>query len=165
MEFVYCPNCKGKLEKKEEYTFCPSCGGKIYHNPTPAVSILPVKEGKVLLARRAIEPYKGDYDVLGGFMDFGETAEEAVRRELKEEVGLEVKSMQFFRTYVDRYGEDGEHTLGLFFSVEAQGEPKASDDVSECEWVKIEDLDKIRSGFKSVMEALSDFKRWYRAKK
>ena len=95
-------------------------------------------------------------------MDFNETAEEAVRRELKEEVGLKVKSMEFFKTYVDRYGEEGEHTLGLFFIVEAEGEPKPKDDVSDCVWIPIEELDKIRSRFKSVMEALKDFQRWYR---
>lgn len=150
---------------EEAYTFCPSCGIRLYHNPTPAVSILPVKDGKVLLAKRAIEPYKGDYDVLGGFLDFGETAEEAVRRELKEEVGLEVKSMKFFRTYVDRYGKDGEHTLGLFFIVEAEGTPIATDDVAACEWIPIEELDKIRSGFKSVPQALRDFKKWYKTQR
>ncbi len=158
-EYIFCPNCgKKDLEKSEEKIICLDCKFVKYNDPSPGASALPVKDGKVLLAVRKDDPFKGTYDVIGGFVKPGESAEEAAVRETKEETGLNVKVIKLLASYPDVYGEGGDPILVLQFVVEiVDGEMKASDDVSELEWVDIDDLPKLKNiGFESVKKTLTE---------
>jgi len=94
-------------------------------------------EGRVLLARRAAEPFKGYWDIPGGFLDEGEHPLDGMRRELREETGLEVDPLEFLGTWMDRYGGDStaEATLNFYWTVRAVGgEPAPADDVDDLRW-------------------------------
>lgn len=90
--FRYCPYCATELavttEEDVPRLSCPSCGYVHYHNPVPAAGGIIVKDDRVLLVRRKFEPKAGDWSLPAGFMEYGESSEECVIRELKEETGL-----------------------------------------------------------------------------
>lgn len=90
---------------------------------------LVVRQGKVLLIRRAREPFKGRHALPGGFVDAGETTEQACLRELKEETGLEGRIVSLLGVY-SRPGRDPRgQTVSLLYLVDApSGTPRASDD-------------------------------------
>ena len=91
--FRCCPKCGRPARRATANSIqCPACGFLYYFNPVVAAGALVLNdEGRMLWIRRAKEPGKGRLGVPGGFVDFGETAEEAVRRETREEVNLELE--------------------------------------------------------------------------
>ena len=111
---------------------CPACGAAYYANSAPAVEGLLERDGKVLLSRRGIEPRRGFWDLPGGFLEEGEEPLDGLAREFREETGLEVRPLEWLGTHVERY----QHyfVLGLTWLVEAEGEPRAADDVEELAW-------------------------------
>lgn len=97
---------------------CPSCGLHFYLNSAAAVAGYVIDDqGRLLLGRRARDPGKGMLGPPGGFLDFGETAEEAVRREIREETGLEVRIVAYLGSFPNRYfyRDILYPTLDLFF--------------------------------------------------
>jgi len=109
-----------------------------YSNPVPAAAALVVDEaGRLLLARRAVEPDAGLWDTPGGFLDEGEEPVDGLRRELLEEAGVEVEIGDFFGMYLDRYGsgQTAPYVLNLVWRASiVGGELEAADDVSELAW-------------------------------
>jgi ADP-ribose pyrophosphatase YjhB (NUDIX family) len=96
---------------------CPSCGNKTYLNPVPVVVVLvPVADGIVVI-RRNIEPQKGTLTLPGGYIDLGETWQEAGKRELREETGIEIANSDL-SLYDVMNGLDG--TLVVFGLVTKQ---------------------------------------------
>ena len=82
---------------------CPRCGWTFYANPVPAVVAVIVHRGRVLLTRRARPPYRGTWDAPGGFLEAGETPEQGLRRELREEIGVGVRRARLVGFATDRY--------------------------------------------------------------
>ncbi|MEJ2568860.1 MAG: NUDIX hydrolase [candidate division WOR-3 bacterium] len=91
-EFKYCPVCGKKLEinsiEGRNRKSCPSCGFVDYENPLPCVSIIGIKDDKIVLIKRGIEPSKGSWAPPSGFMEAGEKPEDTALRELYEETSL-----------------------------------------------------------------------------
>jgi ADP-ribose pyrophosphatase YjhB (NUDIX family) len=140
----YCPRCRADLERGEGKVSCPACGFVGYASSAPTANAL-VEDaaGRVLLARRAIEPDLGKWDILGGFLEEGEHPLDGVRRELLEETGLEVEPVEFLCATVDRYGggDDAEWTLNLTWRARAvSGEPEPADDVAELRFFAPDEL-------------------------
>jgi ADP-ribose pyrophosphatase YjhB (NUDIX family) len=135
-EWSSCPRCQAPLQHAERSVRCTSCGLEEYGNPAPTVSALVRDDqGRILLARRAVEPGAGLWDLLGGFMDEGEEPVQALRRELLEETGLEVEPGEFLGGIPDRYGDDGNWTVNLYWAARlGAGEPHPADDVAELAW-------------------------------
>lgn len=114
-----------------------------------------------MLAKRGIEPYKGAYDIIGGFMKAHELPEDAAIREAKEETGLEVKITSLLGIYIDRYGNDGDYTLNIHYLGEViGGEMKPMDDVIDLEWVEISKV-PLDQGFQNTKDGLSDLKKQF----
>jgi A/G-specific adenine glycosylase len=91
--------------------------------------------GRVLLGRRGIEPFLGLWDTPGGFVELGESLEECVRRELREEAGVEVEVGRLVASVPDTYGPGGDATINAFFECRLlSGEPQPDDDVAELRW-------------------------------
>lgn len=92
--YTYCPQCRSNLAlktiDKAQVKSCNKCGFVFWNNPKPAVSILLYRNGDVLMIQRAHEPFKNYWVLPGGFIGHEETAEEAIKREAKEEIGLGV---------------------------------------------------------------------------
>jgi len=91
-QFRYCPRCATPLVATDENGHarpgCPSCGFIHYRNPTPAVGAVVLADGYVLLVRRKYEPRAGLWSMPAGFMEYDESPETCVLRELGEETGL-----------------------------------------------------------------------------
>jgi 8-oxo-dGTP diphosphatase len=124
-----------------------------------------VRDGKVLLGRRRNEPYKGEIDIIGGFMEADETPEEAAIREAKEETGLDVKITSLVGMYNGQYGEGGDHVLDILYTGEpVGGEPKPMDDISRLEWIDI-DSAPLDSGSPNTRAGIRDLQRFYKQRK
>jgi hydroxymethylpyrimidine/phosphomethylpyrimidine kinase len=138
----FCPACGGELVHAEPHPVCSGCRLVFYRNPLPAVVLLLQKNNKVLLARRAAAPAKGQMGLPGGFVDLGEHPEAAAARELKEETALENASFELI-------GADADHTdygsvvLYIYRVTGWSGVMKASDDVSELVWTEIDSVKKL----------------------
>jgi NAD+ diphosphatase len=156
--YQFCPHCKSELKTEGDYrAWCEKCGFDFYHNPAPCVSVIILNQDhtQTLLAKRAINPEKGKWDVVGGFIDQQEIVEDALIRETKEETGLDVKIIKYLGNFPDIYGNLLQHTLVFTYLVEiVSGEPTPQDDVAELKWF---DLDKIpydQIPFQSARSAL-----------
>src|SRR5205823_4338873 len=119
----------GDLELAQGSAHCDACDSTYYANSAPAAEGLLERDGKVLLAKRAREPRKGYWDVPGGFLEEGEEPIEGLKREYREETGIEVEPVEFLGTHLEPY--DGYFVLGLTWLVRGDGEPKAADDVEQ----------------------------------
>ena len=130
---------------------CDACGSHYYAYSAPAVgAIVADGEGRVLLGRRAVDPDLGKWDTPGGFLDEGENPEDALRRELREETGLEVEPVRFLGAFVDTYGEGPEvgSVLNLVWEAKVvSGEMAPDDDVSELKWFAPDELPENDSDY------------------
>jgi len=121
----FCPRCAHELEPRERgHLVCPSCGASYWANSAPAVQGVLERDGRILLGRRAIEPRIGHWDLPGGFLEEGEEALDGLRREFKEETGLDVEPADWLGAFMDPY--DNYFVLGLTWIVHAEGEPRAA---------------------------------------
>jgi 8-oxo-dGTP diphosphatase len=106
---------------------CPACGAAIPpRNPLVTVDIIIETERGIVLIQRNNPPY--GWALPGGFVDYGETLEEAARREAMEETGLALKEMRQFHTYSDPARDPRGHTISTVFTARAEGIPVAGDD-------------------------------------
>jgi ADP-ribose pyrophosphatase YjhB (NUDIX family) len=134
-----CPRCSHELEQRERgHLACPDCGSQFWANSAPAVQGLLERDGRLLLARRAIEPGVGLWDIPGGFLEEGEEALDGLRREFAEETGIEIEPVEWLGASIDPY--DGYFVLGLSWLVRGEGEPRAADDVAELAWFSADEL-------------------------
>jgi len=157
--FRFCPDCGAPLPAPAEPVrllaqTCPACGAVHYRNAKPTASALVIREGRVLLGRRGIEPGVGEWDIPGGFLEPWERPEEGAVRELAEETGLVVRTTELLTVLVDTY--QGEvYTLNLYFLAElVSGEPRAADDLIELRWFGPEEL-PASMAFANCLEALA----------
>jgi 8-oxo-dGTP diphosphatase len=135
--WIFCPRCRSELAGDRARLTCWVCGFVVYASSKPTAGALCVENGRVLLARRAAEPFEGRWDIPGGFLEEGEDPVAGLRRELKEETGLDVEPERFLGVWMDRYGGDStaEATLNLYWTARiVAGDPKPADDVSELRW-------------------------------
>ncbi len=123
---------------------CPQCGLPDWINPAPAVGVVIRRRDQVLLARRAGPPKEGEWDMIGGFVEPGETIPEAARREAKEETGLELGPIKRLHQAPGEY-RPGTPTLNFIYVAEARTDmvPVASDDVAELRWWPLDALPPI----------------------
>jgi ADP-ribose pyrophosphatase YjhB (NUDIX family) len=162
--WTYCPRCATELAHSHERVECPTCGFVTHSNSEPTACALVVDaEDRLLLVRRAHDPYGGTWDLPGGFLEEPEDPLDALRRELLEETGLEVEPVDFVGVRLDRYGAgpDAPTTLNLYWTARVVGgEPVAGDDAAELRWFPREELppdDEI--GFPNVREILRAWRR------
>ena len=105
-----------------------------------------MREGKALVAVRGREPEKGKLDVPGGFLMVGELPLDGLKREVKEELGveIEVEMEDCISMATHTYGEEGDYVLSLGFAAHLlSGDIVPNDDVADVRWVKAEELDDL----------------------
>jgi len=113
---VRCPKCKNEVE--------------VYRNPIPTVDIIIEIESKgIVLIKRKNPPH--GWALPGGFVDYGESLEEAAVREAKEETDLDVKLIEQFHTYSDPRRDPRHHSISTVYIAKAKGAPQAKDDAAE----------------------------------
>ena len=115
----------------KDLILCPHCGGEVirYRNPIPTVDIIIcVDEGVVLIKRKNSPP---GWALPGGFIDYGESAQDAAVREAREETTLHIKDLKLFGVYSDPNRDPRHHTLTVVFTARAKGTPQAHDDAAD----------------------------------
>ena len=148
----YCPICGEKAElKKEEKSVYLSCeNDHIYYiNPNPTVSALIYKDSKILLSKRAIEPAKGKWDLINGYMELDETPLEGIEREVKEELGVEFEVEDLLGFNVsDYYAIEPGKNMNIYFCGSVSAEKlKLSDELKEVKWFDFNDIPYDEIGF------------------
>ena len=128
----FCPRCGGNLAKQEDHLVCATCGERYWANAIPGVQGVLERDGRVLLARRAHDPRRGHWDIPGGFVNETERPLDALRREFREETGLEIEPVEFLRIDIEPY--DHRHVFSVTWIVRSDGDPVAADDVEELRW-------------------------------
>lgn len=94
-------------------------------------------KGRLLLVRRGQPPFKGRYALPGGFVEIGETVEEACRRELMEETGVKAGKLELVGVYSDPKRDPRGHMCSVVFLTRvARARPRAGDDAAAAEWVE-----------------------------
>lgn len=162
--FRYCPKCGSEFFEINNFKskHCSSCGFTYYQNPSSSTAafILNAK-GELLVVRRAKEPAKDTLDLPGGFVDNGETGEQGIVREIKEETGLEVTEVEYLFSIPNIYRYSGMdiHTLDMFYlcRVEEDKPMRPADDVAECMWVPLRKVYVERFGLRSIRDAVHTF--------
>lgn len=143
--YRFCPRCGALLDPPEEggvEQVCLACGAAYYHNAKPCAGAFVVRGGKVMLVRRGIEPYKGWWDIPGGFLAPDEHPEDGAVREVLEETGLRVRITNLVGIFIDTYGDDmSEHTLNIYYRAEvAEGVAEPRTDAVEIGWFGPDEL-------------------------
>ena len=160
--FRHCPRCGAArpADNAGHIPFrCAACRLVYYFNPTVAAAAFVFDPaGRALFIRRGKEPARGKLAIPGGFIDIGETHEQALRREIREEVGLEVADVAFLSSYPNRY-EFKEVTypvLDLVFTAAAVAPESAMslDGVTAVEWLRPANVDPDELAFPSIRESL-----------
>lgn len=118
---------------------CTSCGEVLYAHSRPAAGVFIERDGEVLLVRRGAEPAIGRWDVPGGFLEEGEDPESGARREIREELSLELGELRLVLVDVNTEG-DGAVLDVLFEASARRDEPRPASDVLEARWWAVDDL-------------------------
>jgi ADP-ribose pyrophosphatase YjhB (NUDIX family) len=162
--FNYCPVCgSGHFsEYDEKAKRCADCRFIYYFNPSAAVAcFIRDHRGELLFVRRAKEPAKGTFDLPGGFVDLYESAEDAVRREVREETNLEVKEMRYLFSIpnIYRYSGFDVHTADLFYEclIPDFGQAIAEDDADGIVIMKPEQICPEDFGLVSIKKGLKRY--------
>ena len=164
-EARFCPRCASEAEVSFPRSIaCPSCGYRAYYNPKPVAAAIPrTADGRLWLLRRAFDPGAGRWTIPGGFVDLGESVEDAARREVREELAIEVELGRL----VGAYSRPDDRIVLIVFEALALGEPRTTPEAVEVGAFAPPDLPWQELAFwsteRALREALADEPRAGRA--
>ena len=161
MQKLYCPRCgKQTFHPVEDKAYqCSQCDFLYYHNVAATSSAIIECDNRLLLVIRARDPGAGLLDLPGGFAEPNETLEQALTRELHEELGCHFTATpRYIGSFPNRYlyRDILYNTLDAFFSLQITTLPElhVDDDVAGYQWVTAADIDYERIAFDSIKQAL-----------
>ena len=142
----------------KEYRVCPSCGETIaqYKNPIPTVDVVIEIDDQVVLIERKNPPH--GWALPGGFVDYGESVEDAAIREAKEETSLDVDLVALLGVYSKPHRDPRFHTISTVFIARGIGSPRAGDDARQVRLFRKDTLPP-ESAFDHA-SILKDYFRW-----
>ena len=148
----FCPRCGADAEVAFPRSLaCPACGYRAFYNPKPVACAIPRREdGAIWLLRRAFDPGGGLWTFPGGFVDLGESVEEAARRETREELEIEVE----LGPLVGVYSRADDRVVLVVFEALALGEPRTTAEAVEVRAFAADALPWSELAFWSTAEAL-----------
>jgi NAD+ diphosphatase len=161
--FNYCPSCGSSDISFSDMkkVVCRDCSFTYYHNVAAAAAAILEYDNKIVLIKRAKEPGKGRLDLPGGFVDPKESAEEALRREIKEELKIEVGKLKYLGSYPNVYKYEGVlyHTCDLFFysKINALGPEFDRTEIKELVLIDPLEIPYDKIAFESVKKGLGIF--------
>jgi 8-oxo-dGTP diphosphatase len=123
-----------------------------YKNPKVTVDGIVFEGENILLIKRKNQPFQGKWALPGGFVDYGETVENAVVREVLEETGLETKIERLVGVYSDPKRDPRGHTIGIAYTCrKVGGELKGNDDALEAKYFKLNELPELAFDHKKII--------------
>jgi len=141
----------------------PACRKAVsYRNPVPTVDAIMQKDSKILMIKRKKEPFAGCLALPGGFVNEGETAEDAAKREVMEETSLEIDPIEILGVYSDPARDPRRQTLSVVFvAIVIGGNERAGDDAAGLEWVELADVEKMKNRIAfDHARILADYRNW-----
>jgi len=164
-KFKFCPRCgKAAISGfRQNALRCENCRFVYFHNCAAAVAGI-IETGKgIILARRAEEPKKGDYDLPGGFVGYLENFEEALKREVKEELNLQIQGFQYLGSFpnVYSYQDVTYFTTDAIFVVKTSNLEclKLSKEIAEIVISDPGEIDQGKIAFESIKEGIRRYTR------
>lgn len=163
---AFCPRCGAALAEAvpdldtRPRKVCTACAFVVYDNPKVAAGTLPVRDGRIALIRRGVEPSKGLWSWPCGYVEIDETIEECAARETREESGLVVTlgPLLGVYSYPVRPAEERPPTTGLvvipYPTLSVEGELVAGDDAVDAAWFEITRIPWEDLAFDSTRRAL-----------
>jgi len=134
-----------------------------YRNPVPTVDVILQEGSRILLIRRKKDPFANSLALPGGFVNEGETVEDAAKREVLEETSLEIEPIDILGVYSDPNRDPRKHVMSVVFvGIVISGNAKASDDAASVQWVEVADIEKQQLAFDHAL-ILRDYIKWRRA--
>ncbi|GAA5099481.1 NUDIX domain-containing protein [Chryseobacterium ginsengisoli] len=164
----YCPSCgKESLNWDGEKKWsCPNCNFTLYNNVAGAVAVVIRHNDEIYLTRRNRDPKKGKLDLAGGFVDPKESAEETCKRELFEELQLDVdiSNLKYLTSLpnVYQYKEIDYNTIDLFYEYNVQEKFEVNlelSEISEAVWIPLKELDLEDIAFDSQKKFFEEYLR------
>lgn len=160
--FIYCPRCsKASLEQFYTNGFkCKECHFVYFHNTASATGAIIISTKGILLIRRAQPPKKGLLDVPGGFVDYGEPLESALKREVHEELSVDITECRYLGSFPNTYLYETVtyHTTDVFFICHYDESQTLlpNEEIEEIVWVTdINSFEMNLLAFDSTKAALS----------
>jgi NAD+ diphosphatase len=155
-----CPNCSNMeltYDGVKKY-YCTACGWEFYQNTAAAVAGIFEYKDKILAVERNRDPGKGLFDFPGGFVDPFETAEDALRREIKEELHIDLDQLEYLCTSPNLYTFKGIEysTCDIFYLAHLDTDITKLDksEIASIHWLEKSDLMPERFAFRSMQEAI-----------
>lgn len=141
-------------DPSERVRVCPSCGSTFHPRIPPAVIVLVEDDGRLLLARGANFP-PGRFSAVAGFVEIGESLEDAARREVEEEVGVRIKDLRYFSSQPWPFG----HSLMIGFHARYDGGELRPDGVEivEADWFRPDALPQLPPPISIARRMIEDF--------
>ena len=131
-----------------------------HKNPVPTVDIILQKGSDILLIKRKNEPFKDYLAFPGGFVNEGESVEDAAKREAMEETSLEIEPIDILGVYSDPKRDPRKHIITVvFIAIIVSDLPVPKDDAAEIEWVHLDEIQKKKLAF-DHRKILSDYIEW-----
>lgn len=162
-DFKFCPRCgkPGPAQLRKNALHCKSCGFVYFHNCAAAAAAIIETEKGIILTVRAAEPKKGWYDLPGGFVDYLESFETALIREVREELNLKIGNFRYLGSFPNVYSYEGV----TYFTTDAifvGNTPtldglKSSREIQEIVIARAEDIDLNRMGFASIRKGMEKY--------
>jgi NAD+ diphosphatase len=160
--YKHCLLCGGDLKSEgSRLLICASCGHHHYINPYPCNAVIIENElGEILLVERKLDPKKGYWDLPGGFIEPDESFEESVKREIREELNVEIDIKNIVGIYSDNYLFQGViiPTLGVLAAAQiTSGKLTPADDIASYKFFPKHVVLQQKIAFKSVEEGIKDY--------
>ena len=124
--------------------------------PKLTVDAVIILNGKIVLIKRKNPPYQGNFALPGGFVEIGETTEEAILREANEETGLSIKIIKLLGVYSAPLRDPRRHTVSVCYLASGEGEPKADSDAEDIKLFNITDLPRMAFDHNTIIDNSRD---------
>jgi 8-oxo-dGTP diphosphatase len=137
---------------------------KKHNNPIPMVDIIIEKNGHIVLVKRGLDPYKGKLAIPGGYVEYGETVEDAAVREAREETSLKIRLDHILGVYSDPNRDPRGHRISItFIAKPIEGKLKAGSDAMDVNWYNLSKIDTRNMAFDHG-RIIEDYKKWKKLK-
>lgn len=160
-EIIFCLYDKEAFEifKKGVIGYLDHVVNELGAGPFVTVDAIIEIDGGIVIIERSNPPF--GFALPGGFVDYAERLEEAVKREAKEETGLEITDLKQFHTYSDFKRDPRFHTIGTVYICKAKGKPRAGDDAAGVKIIKLNEIEKLNFAFdhKKILQDYLKFKQ------